>query len=1462
MAAAATSWDIEVKLSPLLATVTYSVLEGLELLGSQVPPARPGVARIVDAMMQPAWKPVIGHADWRSALTEHMVSVEPVEPQGAPRSSMQLHMPLLRLSLPLDDTDAATRQMVFSVQGVILQGGSYASTAQPSDYTATIGSLGVEILFPLFSVPLLRSTAGSCRITTLATPSPGFSNERTIIHLTPDAIMTTFTPAVVGTLMGFVNRWSGPSSGYARRQPTPQRQSDPVGVFSFSARAPVFELILQHEAAELPTHFCPAAPPSVFTSPDPAHAGPIPDHPAVIGRLRIGSPNIDIHADASLRLSFDGSTFEVLAEGAATGPRQAGHHLSRIAVCKPSLDPDEKLAPPPPPLYHQPGGDKHTEARKLESARRRRFPPSNNGSDGGGSNANSAASSPAKDRWRTLLSKEAQPAEGENTPFEADPFAFTSPLMGFAGHQFVPRTPLTAGNDATETPPQLVHSKKRWAALWPANWSRGLSPQHLGPPPVAMRLRLTYHMSVPEDAPSVKSATLELGAASLIWDTASAQLFLRHLYLACREAFPPRQLRPYYLRGFRPLPHDAWNVRILCSTLRWRFLDSLCPTPSLVGVFHLSHMDVTARLTAACTTDVRVTVDMTALDAPANARLLLAPLEPLPSEAFEARVNASLRRIREPLDGASCIMELRMLTYNELSSPSAAEQDGRTMSTTLLHAPSRNYYHHAGVMRLHDFLVGAVIGAAAEASVPYLGSEPGLSSLEQRFGKVELRMPAGADSSISAAEACLSIEGITITKLQPGEALPEGRGGTNVTFDDMVLSAPCAEDEIHPADYAQSVGVSEPAVSRPVWVVPRLQLHMLFPSLPGQGLKLGVPESQMTIDAGPHTEMSMTAYQFAVLQAVKDYNFGSPPTFVMPPVVLPPGTVQMEVVFAVDNLKLHLFHTVDDTEPPALTLELSHLSHRIGWGADLSTAAKVTVRKLLAYASPLEDYPLLQASPNIPEPAPVEQETLPSTSMQPDLAPPLETDPALAAGPSTSASVTHTEGGGSSRPGSPAPQNLGRRMSFLRHRELRLPSFFGQSPQLKRITSADSIKSGCSDGVEASPLQARDEPPSNVSMRRGSSRMFLRRRSSATRMQLPSEPESPQEMLSPQGAASGEAAPATRSRHGPLTGSSALLLKRRGSHMRIVTPPQVDLLGPIEAVIPSDLPSPIAEADEAPAASAAITLLYNVSAAPESRPIVEAEVGLVNALLLPRAVSRLLQFSSAASAYLRVCYARPLPTPVVTLGPYETRLNMDDLSVWMPVSQPTPDSDADDQVQALLCRMGVQLEGTAAHQLLMNLIHRQTGLHEFSVTRRSVTAHMAGGLPIIEHFILKAQYDTLGVVLMLGLGDPLRIHVDPYHLRMLSEALTDFRAEMDAARPSTPPQQGRKASFAELRPEEMRGWGSSAMAERVQLDSLTRRDRHVSASVRRSATSGVSPGTPTEPSSIGRDLTSHAGERS
>lgn len=1458
-AAASAAWDVEVKLAPLLATITYGVLEGLELLVSHVPPPRPGVARIVDAMVQPEWRPVAGHADWQSELIQHMVSVEPAEPAGAPRSSLQLHMPLLRLSLPLDDTDAATRQMVFSLQKVAFRGGSYASTAQPSDYCANIGAMAVDIHFPHFSVPLLRSTSGSCRITKLAMPSPGFSNERTVVQLNPDVFIATFTPAVVGTLMGYVDKWSGPCSGYARLPPTPKYQSDPLTIFSFSSCASVFEVVLQHEAAEPPVHFCPEAPPGAgrFTGAQPAHVGQPPDPSLVIGRLRVGSPSLDIHADASLRLSFDGSTFEILAEGAATGPRPAGHHLTRVVVCKPSLEPDEKLAPPPPPLYHQPGGEKYTEARKLASVRRRRYLPSNNGSEGKCSSTSSASSPPRRDWWgalRTVRTEVLHMADANCTAVESDLPALATPPTGLTTHKPVPRTPLlAAAHDATpavaERPPVLVRCKEPSAAISPEHWARGpqpeTEPEPLTPPPLALRLRLTYHMSVPEEAPSVKSLTLELGEASLIWDTASAQLFLRHLYLACREAFPPRTLRPYYLRGYRPLPHDAWNARILCSTLKWSFLDSLCPTPSLVGVLHLNGLDITARLTAACTTDVRVAADLTALDAPPNARLLLEPLEPLLSEAFEARVNAMLRRIREPLDGAACPMELSMTTFNELSSPRASEQDGRTMSTKLVHAPSRVYYHHAGVMRLHDFLGGAVIGAMAEASVPYLGSEAGLSSFEQHFGRVELRMAAAIDSSLSAPEVCLAVAAVSIIKQQP-DKLPAGRAGTTITLDDVVLSAPCAEDETHPVDYAQSVGVSEEVVSRPVWTVPRVQLHMLYPLLPGRGLEQGIPESQITVDAGRETELSVTAYQLALLQAVKDYNLGSPPTYVMRTLELPPGTVQLELGFTAENVKLHLLHLADEDEPPALTVELRNLSHRIGWGADLSTAARMTVRKLYAYSDPHADYPLLQARPNVPSPVPVEEPITPSTIPETEPTPSAESDPA-SAGPSTSTlSGAHAEVD-MSQPSSPAPQHLGRRLSFLRHRELRLPSFFGQSPQLKRIDSADSIKSaGSGRGEEALSVHVHEREGA-TGLRKGSSRLFHRRCSPAPRVQVLSGPASPKDMISPQSPTGSENVTSSRSRHGSFSGASALLQKRMAGAMRILTVPPLDLLAPIEALAPPDLPSPIAEADEAPAAAAAVTLTYNVSAAPESRPTVEAEVGLVNVLLLPRAVSRLLQFSSAATEYFRACYAGPLPTPVVTLGPYVTKLNVEDVNVWMPVAQPTPRSDADDQVQALLCRIGVQLEGTAEHQLLMNIIHRQTGLHEFSVTRRAVAAHMAGGLPIIERFMLKAQYDTEGAILMLGLDGPLRIHVDPYHLRMLYEALSDFRATL-AASPATcsPREEGFAAAWNDLQPKEMHGWSSSSLAERVQLDSLSRRDRHVSASVRRS--SAMSPGTTAEPS--------------
>jgi len=1586
-------WDVSVAMAPLHATVSWGLLGDVARLTSRMPPGRVGITRVVDRMLQPAWVPLEGHeghADWLSALRARLEGTEPCAaqpPQSKLRTNLSLQLPLVRVSLPLCHTEPDTRQLVLGISGLSLGGASCTSSSQPSTHTMTVGELSIDVLLPGSTVPLLAATAASCTVSMQATASPGFCNTRTLVALTPDAVRFTFTPAVMGALMAYVNEWISPGySGYPRHAPTPLVQSEPFSLISFRVASSVLELELQHEAAEPPKHFKPEAPPELLANRrrppgtntrsdaagDPATP---PETPLVIGRLRVGTPRLDVHVDSVLRLALDGSSFEIFAEGEAALGGRAGGGARRVALFKPTLVPHAKVVVPPPPLYDEVGGHLHTFARRtggaaVQRARRKmrlslgkahtdvgpvqafsfgegREPSSADflrriASMATGASLESPADFASPDPVAKQASGDSATGPAARTLPRGDEAAVArgSPLparraehepMPTAGLFTPPHGAFTAGPVPTPGPPRLLRTPGM-ALLTPPPFTPPVAKEPteeaVSAPPAAIRLKLRFNFSVPVEAPSVKTLHLELGDASLTWDTSAAQLMLRFLYLSCRDAFPvnpDKQAAPYYLKGFLPLPHDAWNVRVVCSTVAWRLIDTLSLTPSLVGVLSLSSMDVRVRLTAATTAEVIFGADITSLAAPRNANLPLSRLEPaLSKEADEeARIAAWLRPLLGPLDpyGATTL-QLTMRTYNEFYSPRASEQEGRTLSTELKLGACKVHHYQAAVMRIYDFFTGAILGAATAASEPYLGTAPGLSSSVQEFGPLELCMPASADCSVVAHESRLSFGSITITKQQPDELL-EGHAGCKMVFGDVRLSAPCTGSEFPAEDYGNNVGVEPLTNYATVLATPRLELEMTGPAVVGTGVLLGVPESLVKVRFSTrNVELRMTPHQLAVLEAVKDYNLAQPPVYVMPPFIYPSGTETMAVHFTTATLRLHFLSSAAADAPPALTLELHELNNRVGWGSDLSSSQVLTVRTVAAHAEPLGALPLLYGAPTPrPPPPPRANAHAPLEPQFPAEAvvgiPTVPEDPpatdAVASpansqhGPShaglLSRQLSHDRSRGS--PASSVRNSLGRAASVTdlrrhswwvsrnasesrsapegpvrapilsRHEWLRIPfarSASASVPAPMRLPSDPELGSDSASTASGTLSQAATPTgPSPLSMRgdvsqaagpegsgsffvaprRSSLNLFRRRSSSRNNTFFASDPDA--------------------SSNAPSEADEETSAKRRGtayrrrvsSLLRIHTPPLstveaagVTPLHPAYAKTRSaaelDIPSPIPEEDSE---GMAIRLNYSVSAPPDARPRIEVELGQFSVIALPLAAANVLRFKASAAEHFALCYARPLPKPAFTLLPYEVQLHAELLSVWVPIEQPQAGCDGLDPIQALRCNVSLALELKADGQFVTTLSHCGTLLDELSVgLSRSVQASQhvcasprdekGSGLHIIERCVVQAQYDTRQCILACDLRDPLRVHVDAYHVRMVTEALSGLSAACTAAAPAAKPTVTVPSSGApstgdsrawSLRPDESRGWAPlSPLAERVLRDSVSRRERHDRAALRSS----------------------------
>jgi len=1234
-------------LAPLHATLTCGIVDGLCRLGSQLPPARPGVAQLIDHALQPPWWEACGRSSWRSALHGYLEQAEataPLEADGGTTATrFQVTVPFLGLSLPVDGTDPHSRQIALAVAEIEVQGGGDgAAELGHAPLFARMASLSAEVLLDPraagSSIPLLRTfDRGSLRLTSLRVPSPGFVNRKYLAELETDAHTFTFTPAVAGTLMAFVDAWSGPSRGYRRKPPLPARQCAAVQLFSLRLATRRVELRLQHDAAEPPAHFAPPAPAAPDTPADPAAADPAAADPAaagsrsesesglVIARVHFGAPRLRVQIlDGALALGVTSESLEVVAEGeAARGLGPQPHPLHTVIAVQRTLLPEE--APPlvPPPLFEIPGGRWHNASRQRKGD--------------------------------TQAGPEARAA------------------------------------------PQL-----------------------------AVRIRLEYHTAVPAEAASVKSLSTELGETALVWDTASAQLLLRFLFLSCRDALPPREPRPYRLRGGGQLPHDAWAVRLACDSLTWRFVDTLSRSPSLLGVLRLRRFDALARLTGASTSALHVTADVDALDAPPSADFPLGPVaegsppagagasaapaqsSARPSTALDLGVDGALRNVFSPLDAsgdgeATTRLSLSIRTHNAFSSPSDKQLNGCVMSTDVAVQSLRVAYHHATVMRLWDFLSGAVLGALTAASVPWLGSAASVTALTQRFSGLELLLPAASSSSDgSSGSATLSIEEVHMRKQPPAEVTP-GQAATEVRFGPCVLS--CGGRTV-------------------VLQLDALSLTLRSPLEPLGGARLAIPELLVVVDTGEAFDVYVTPEELALLEAIREYNFATTAACVMPLPPLPPSAETLAVSWASEAVRLHLMRPDEAGAPALASFSLSGYCSRVAWRADESSSASYTVRGISLGAE--GTCPLLQsaAPPTLAEGGESWAQQAAAGRGGDEGGGSGDRDGArqgLGGGAAATLSAAEADEAGprlgsaegEQAPPTGSPERPARRLSLfgleLAHRRTTssgsalghsrtpsgtarrsstaewLKSAFGRASGAGAPASADVLMPPSSPGSSAEARMRRwaggdgvSQPDSHagegagedpyalpvlVPAKRSSGRVGLR--GSFRRRSLSHDVSDP--------VARARLAPAI-----PEGAADVSVTRGRACSMdpRVPGPQGTLRLEVPEIELEIDAaqePAHVAvEPRRAAPAPAALALSYDVSGGAEAKPTVTAALGPLEAVLLPHTVAALAHFAAATRDVARRLFERPLPPLPRPAGLLETHLRLESLSVWLLPAQPPP----------------------------------------------------------------------------------------------------------------------------------------------------------------------------------------------
>ena len=109
-------------------------------------------------------------------------------------------------------------------------------------------------------------------------------------------------------------------------------------------------------------------------------------------------------------------------------------------------------------------------------------------------------------------------------------------------------------------------------------------------------------------------------------------------------------------------------------------------------------------------------------------------------------------------------------------------------------------YHQATVMRLWDFVSGAVLLAGTEATIPYLGSEPASTTSEITIRNLEIRLPGALNAAHLAPAAVLRVDVIQLRKLQPSDGVLPQQAGMEVSLRRLCLSAPCDFDELPELD--------------------------------------------------------------------------------------------------------------------------------------------------------------------------------------------------------------------------------------------------------------------------------------------------------------------------------------------------------------------------------------------------------------------------------------------------------------------------------------------------------------------------------------------------------------------------------------------------------------------------------------------------------------------------------------
>ena len=249
---------------------------------------------------------------------------------------------------------------------------------------------------------------------------------------------------------------------------------------------------------------------------------------------------------------------------------------------------------------------------------------------------------------------------------------------GFTSSDTVATVNATLSNTPKEPgSPRRFMTKQRWSSgifrSPPPKPARDASREMAD----ALRIAVRYDMMPTRSSPEIKCALLELGETNLLWDTASSQQLLSHLYRCLSDGFLPQA--PWGANAPEGDPFhtkvDVWDARITMQSLMYRLADAASTPrdpllgavmgPSVLGAMSFGECDIRVRLPWEGNVTVHAVFDVRALYAAVDGHETIPAYEEAAERTGDHFWMLGLNELLRPRDASESQVVYAYESYNE-----------------------------------------------------------------------------------------------------------------------------------------------------------------------------------------------------------------------------------------------------------------------------------------------------------------------------------------------------------------------------------------------------------------------------------------------------------------------------------------------------------------------------------------------------------------------------------------------------------------------------------------------------------------------------------------------------------------------------------------------------------------------------------------------------------------------------